>query len=320
MRWVAKAIVQKGLGALPNPERVNYVLQRHVTHSLPAPERTLRRKFRRAVQHLKTYERFGPDHPLGEAVFYEFGAGWDLAVPLSFWALGVDRQILVDVRPNLHLSLVNVTLERLARLGPELGQEVGRELRIPRSAPLRPFAELEERFGISYLAPCDARRTGLDSGSVDFVSSTSTLEHVPHAELVPLLAESRRLLRAGGILSAVIDISDHYARFDPSVSPYNFLRYSDPVWSLVNSRLQHQNRLRRPEYRDAFRTAGLEVVWEKAWRPPDAELAPLRALKPAERFRTYSTKELAVQTLRLVARPAVAPSPDALEELAHIGG
>ena len=173
MRWLAKAFLQKSLSALPQAERANYLLQRHVTRSLPGAEAGFRRRFERATRHVEAYAEHGPMRPLGEAVFYEFGAGWDLAVPLSFWALGVERQVLVDLRPNVRVDLVNTSIERLARLA---SRSAACATRADRS---RSVEELEPRFGIRYLAPLDARATGLPAGSVDFVTSTSTLEHIP---------------------------------------------------------------------------------------------------------------------------------------------
>ena len=304
MRWLAKALVQKSLSALPQAERANYLLQRRVTRSLPGPEAGFRRRFQRAVRHLDAFEKHGPKRRLDETVFYEFGAGWDLAVPLSLWALGVQQQILVDLRPNVHLDLVEVSVERLRRLCAE------RSLRDP-GGPIGSLGELEPRFGIRYLAPIDARATGLPAGSIDVVTSTSTLEHVPEEDLVPLLAECRRLLRPDGVLSSRIDLSDHYAHFDHTLSPYNFLRYSDRTWGLLNSSLLHQNRLRRSDYVSAFERAGLAVVAEKPWRP-DADIP--NDLAP--RFRTYEPDDLAVVGLRIVA----VPSPDALEEHEHVVG
>jgi SAM-dependent methyltransferase len=304
VRWLAKVFLQKSLSALPQPERANYLLQRHVTRSLPGLEEGFRRRFRRARRHVAAYAEHGPRRPLGEAVFYEFGAGWDLAVPLSFWALGVERQILVDRRPNVRVDLVNRSIERLARLLAEHG------LRDP-GGPIASLEELEARFGIHYLAPRDARATALPAGSVDFVSSTSTLEHVPAEELVPLLAECNRLLRPDGAVSSRIDLSDHYSHFDGSLSPYNFLRFDDRRWRLANSSLLFQNRLRRPDYLAAFRAAGLAVVAEKAWWPDEALPDDL-----AERFRAYEPEDLAVVGLRLVA----VPSPNALVEPEDVGG
>ena len=99
MRWVAKAALQRGLGLMPQGERVNYLFQRHVARSLPGGEPVVRRKLARARQHLEAFGRPGED-----AVFYEFGAGWDLAIPLSYAALGVRRQVLVDIRPSARVE------------------------------------------------------------------------------------------------------------------------------------------------------------------------------------------------------------------------
>ena len=304
MRWLAKAIVQKSLSTLPQAERANYLLQRHVTHSLPGPEARFRRRFRRAEKHLGAFEAHGPKRPLAEAVFYEFGAGWDLTMPLSLWALGVERQVLVDLRPHVRVDLVNVAIERLGRLATERSQ------RDP-GGPIASLEHLEPRFGIRYLAPSDARATGLPAASIDVVTSTNTLEHIPEKDLVPLLTECRRLLRPDGVLSSRIDLSDHYSHFDHSLSPYNFLRYSDRKWALLNSSLLHQNRLRRPDYISAFQRAGFKVVDETAWRP-DAELPE----DLAPRFGSYDPEELAVVGLRIV----VLPSPDVFEEPEHVGG
>src|SRR5919109_3082569 len=112
MRWVAKAALQRGLGLLPQGERLNYLFQRHVARTLPGGEPAVRRKLARARQHLSAYGQ-----PAEDAVFYEFGAGWDLAIPLSYAALGVGRQILVDIRPSARVELVNETLGLLEGIG-----------------------------------------------------------------------------------------------------------------------------------------------------------------------------------------------------------
>jgi SAM-dependent methyltransferase len=316
MRWLAKAALQKAMSALPRAEGVNYLFQRHVAKSLPAPEEALTQKFARAALHVEAYAEHGPPRPLGEAVFYEFGAGWDLAVQLSYWCLGVERQVLVDLRPNLRFELVNVTIERLHSLATELGREAGRETRAPDAAPIGSAHDLEQRFGILYLAPRDARDSGLEPSSVDFVSSTNTLEHIPARDIVPLLAECQRLLRPDGAFSSRIDLRDHFAYFDRGLSRYNFLRYSDKAWEVLNSSVLYQNRLRRSDYLRAFEKAGLTIVREDAARPNEAELEGLRRQKVAERFRTYALDDLGVQSLALVARR----SPDTAEQGAHVSG
>ena len=301
MRWLAKAVLQRGMGAVPQGERLNYVFQRHVLRSLPAGESVFRRKFSRALQHLGAYEEHGPGAPREEAVFYEFGAGWDLAIPVAFAALGVGRQVLVDIRPSVRLELVNDSLAALERLRPELEAEAGRELRAFGCA-LDSLDELGPRLGIRYLAPCDARDTGLDEASIDFVSSTDTCEHIPGEDLAAIFRECRRLLRPGGAFSCRIDLQDHYAYFDRSLSRYNFLRFSDRSWRLVNSPLHHQNRLRSPDYLRLVRDAGLELVSETPSGPSAEGLAELSGLPLAERFRGYTPEELGVTILSFVAR------------------
>jgi SAM-dependent methyltransferase len=304
MRWLAKAAVQKGFGVLPQGERLNYVFQRRVLRSLPAGDGALRQKFSRALQHLGAYEEHGPAVPAAEATFYEFGAGWDLAIPVAYALLGVGRQVLVDIRPSARVELVNDSLASYERLRGELEAVAGRELQ-PLGRPISRLEELEERFGIRYLAPCDARGTGLPAESIEFVSSTDTCEHIPGADLAEIFRECFRLLRPGGAFSCRIDLQDHYAYFDRSLSRYHFLRYSDRAWSLVNSPLHHQNRLRSPEYLRLVRDAGFELVVEKPSGPSDEGRAELARLPLAERFRGFTPDELGVTVLSFVAR-----SPD----------
>jgi SAM-dependent methyltransferase len=301
MRWLAKATLQRALGALPQGERLNYVFQRHVLHSFPLGDAAYRQKFTRAVNHLALYEEHGPDVPTAEATFFEFGAGWDLAIPLSYALLGVGRQIVIDIRPSARIELVNETMAALDRLRPELEVAAGRSLR-ELGEPITSIAELETRFGIHYLAPCDARGTGLRPGVVDFVSSTDVCEHIPAADLAGVFAECRRLLRPGGAFSCRIDLQDHYSYFDRSVSRYNFLRFPDRRWALVNSPLHYQNRLRSPDYLRLVRGAGLDLVAENPSGPSDEGRSELQNLPLAKQFRGYSPEELGVTILSFVAR------------------
>src|SRR5690348_4582329 len=133
MRWLAKAALQRTLGALPQGERLNYVFQRHVLRSFPVGDAAYRQKLARAANHLAAYEEHGPGVPPAEATFFEFGAGWDLAIPLSYALLGVGRQIVIDIRPSARVELVNETISALDRLHPD--REIG--------GPISSITELE---------------------------------------------------------------------------------------------------------------------------------------------------------------------------------
>lgn len=300
MRWLAKAALQRVLGVLPQGERLNYVFQRQVLHSFPIGDGALRQKFARAASHLRAFEEHVPDVPASEATFFEFGAGWDLAIPLAYAALGVGHQVLIDIRPSARTELVNETIAAFSRIRPELEEAAGQSVR-DLGGPIETLDELETRFGIRYLAPCDARTTGLPPGSVDFVSSTDTCEHIPATDLAAIFVECHRLLRPRGAFSCRIDLQDHYAYFDSSLSRYNFLRFSERTWALVNSPLHYQNRLRAPEYLRLVREAGLDLVVENPSGPSEQGRAELQALPVAEPFRSYSQEDLGVTILSFVA-------------------
>jgi SAM-dependent methyltransferase len=306
MKWLLKAALQKALSGLPAGRTVNHLFQRQVSRTLPIDDARLRRKVRRAANHFEAFRAHVTTRAASDAVFYEFGAGWDLVVPLVFYSLGVDRQVVVDRAENVRLELVNDALTRLNARRGGFERSLGVSLR-PLGGELPSLADLEDRLGIEYLAPRDASNTGLPAGSVHFVSSTSTLEHVPEPDILAVLVECRRLLRPGGIISSLVDMRDHHAYFDDSVSPHNFLKFSSRTWRLINSSLNYQNRLRHPDYIRLFEQAGFEILVEKTVAPTDAQLATLRGMALADEFRgRYSLEELGARSLHVVAR---APEP-----------
>jgi SAM-dependent methyltransferase len=311
VHWLVKRGLQNALGVLPASESANYVFQRYVTHRLPIGDRGVAQKFRRATSHLAGYEEHGPGRPLEDAVTYEFGTGWDLAIPLSYAALGVGRQVLVDIRPNLRLELVNASLQSLGRQHEALAEIAGRELRGLGPADVASAEELRARFGIEYRAPLDARATRLPASSVDLVTSTNTLEHVPREAIALILREAARLLRPDGVMSFRIDMQDHSSYVDPRRSPYDYLCYSDRAWRFLSPKLEYENRLRLPDYRALFAEAGLAIVDETVSRPRPEHLAALAQVPLAPRFRGYAPEDLAARALAVVLRPR---SPDRVEQ------
>ncbi|MGH2713340.1 MAG: class I SAM-dependent methyltransferase [Thermoleophilaceae bacterium] len=300
MRWIAKAAVQRGLGALPRADRLNYWFQTRVTKGLPRDEDNFRLHVDKTLEHFAAFRRHGARAP-GEAHFYEFGAGWDLITPIVLSVLGVGRQTIVDIRANLRPELVNGTVARLGRYRELLEGAAGGSPAWPKAGAVETAADLE-RFGIRYLAPCDARATGLEAASVDCISSTFTLEHIPARDIAAILDESRRLLRPGAVISSAIDMNDHYSFFDPSISSYNFLKFGDGVWRIVNSPIHFQNRLRLPDYEGMFSAAGFDILERKVEAVRAEDRAAIERLALAPRFRDrYSTDELLVRGVTLVA-------------------
>jgi len=302
MRWVAKAAVQKLIGLLPDPERWNYVLQRHVMKSLPRGDSVFVWKLATTVRHLETVRDLDPEADVSSLAFFEFGAGWDLTGPLAFSALGVTDQTLVDVRRNVRLGLVNDALVRVPPLLRKLGHEPTRDLG---NAPIASVDELQERTGIKYIAPADARATGFPDGTFDVITSTVTLEHVPRGQIAEILHESARILRPGGLFSAVIDMQDHYSYFDSRISVYNFLRYEDRTWGWIDSNVHHQNRLRASDYLALGADSRFDLVLDKRVELRSEDFAALARTPLATRFRQYERTDLAARGMRVVFRKPV---------------
>ena len=301
MNWKYKALLQLAFSHVPGGERFYYFAQRYVTRSLPTRDAALAHIVSSAKEHIDVIQRYYR-RPLREATFYEFGAGWDLIVPLAFYAFGVERQILVDIRNLLRLELVNDTIEKLQRMALDLGLLRKPERYIERGSQRAIRASLKNYYGIDHRAPCDARHTGLETGSIDCITSTNTLEHIPPQDIQAALRECHRLLRDGGLMSFRIDYRDHYSYFDSGISVYNFLQYSDKVWALFNPPLHYQNRFRHRDYLELFQAAGFEVVEEQHCDGTAADLETIERLPLDKRFRTYSPEELAIRYAHIVLR------------------
>lgn len=294
MNWKLKGLAQSAVSRLPFAGTINYWGQKYVTHAHD-PVAVVEDRLDKARWFLGRYrEHGGSDH--GESQFFEFGAGWDLAGPLSMYALGVTRQHIVDITPCARLELVNGVIAELNRRGGEL--------RRPPGAPLTSLRELEPRFGIRYRAPADARATALPGVSVDCIVSTYTMEHIPEPDLRAILAEGRRILKPGGLVLSLIDYQDHYSYRDPSISVYNFLQYSGSQWRWFNSSLHYQNRLRHSQYQRLFAEAGFEILVEDLKRPVDKDLARFRDLRLAPSFLSFTAADLTILGSGMVCRRA----------------
>lgn len=300
MNWQCKALIQLALSSIPKGEYLNYLLQRYVTKSVPASEVGFIAAVSYANRHIDAVRRY-LSRPIAEATFYEFGAGWDITIPLTYYGLGAEHQILVDIRRLLQIEVVNDTIQKFQTTRCDLGIA-----RRPASYLNGRQSDLtiilNKHYGIDYRAPCDAKRTGLRSRSIDCVTSTATLEHIPPADIGKILRECHRILRDDGVMSLLIDYDDHYSYFDSNVSGYNFLQYSDRLWAVFNPSLHQQNRLRHRDYLEILRDSGFDVIEDQHKDGSDVDLQVLGPLALASRFKSYTVAELAVHNSLIVTR------------------
>ena len=182
-------------------------------------------------------------------VVFEFGAGKSLVQNL-YLSNFVKRQIVVDLYPMLDFELVDSEREKLLEI---------ENLRL--RSKIKNLKDLEN-YGIYYIAPYDATKIHLSNKSIDACISTNTLEHIPKFDIILIFSELYKKLKDEGIVSLIIDYSDHYAHSDNNISLLNFLKFSNRQWKRYNHNIHFQNRLRHYEYIDIFEKIGFRIIKE----------------------------------------------------------
>jgi hypothetical protein len=296
MTWKLKALMHNVMPLIPGGDRCHFWIQRHVTKKIPRTEQRFLHAVSTAEKHIDSFLHHS-ETPLHDARFYEFGAGWDLVTQLTFFALGVDRQIIVDLKPLLRAELANDSATRIRNLkghsfkrvpAKTIGKDVVNDLRA--------------HYGIEYFAPYDARSTLLPDSSVDCITSTETIAHIPEQDLKSILTECGRILKLGGIMSMHTNYDDLYSFFDPRISAYNFLKYSDTQWHLFNPAQHFQNRLRHSDYLRLFTDLGLEIMEENKKCATPQDFKCLSGLRLAPKFQGYALEDLAIHGAHFVVR------------------
>jgi hypothetical protein len=304
-KWVLKAIVQKGISFLPFSHRINYFLQRHVSRGLRLTDVYFRDRIRMARLHLET---------CGElpAATLEIGTGWHPIVPVAFYLAGVETIHTADHYRHLSRKTLRETLDYFVGPGREILAAEGFPIRQTRMKKLEELKanrhlsaeELLDSLCIRTHLLKNGQAAAIPAGTIHLIHSNNTLAHIYDDKLVPLLKEMRRVSGRDGVLSHFVDLCDHFAHIDPSISVFHFLRYSDKQWRLRDNSLQAQSRNRLPDYLRLFEAAGLAVSETNCQRSPGEALEQV-ALH--ERFREYSVDDLLVTHAQFISRPGGRP-------------
>jgi SAM-dependent methyltransferase len=310
-KWVIKAIVQKVISFLPLSHRINYFFQKHVTGGIILDDAHFGLKFQHARDHLLCMnERLDGQEA---ARVLELGTGWYPVVPLLFYLSGAEEVVSVDIRSWMTARTQRLTVEKyrewkekglLEEIWPLVDQQRWESLMALYSGNSSPD---RDRFNSHIrLRPVvgDARSLDLHPGSVDFVCSNNTFEHIPAPVLRDILLEFKRVLRPGGWMSHFVDMSDHFAHFDPRITIYNFLRFSAKRWQQIDNSIQPQNRLRLCDYREMYAELNIGVEEEDV-RPGQVE--ELDRIRVHPEFKEYTREELAVSHVSLISPGATRP-------------
>ena len=296
-KWIAKAVVQKVLSLLPGAHGWNKWFQKHVTRGYWLTPDLFARKRRHALEHLEAYQRWHTPSGSVPKTALEIGTGWYPVVPLSLIAAGVERVYSVDIVWLCTKEQLSRTLEHFLNedgLNPAVRN---RFASVHSQLNRQPLHQSLEDLGIHYLIG-DARRLDLPADSVDLIHSNNTFEHIPESILEGILSEFERVLRPGGVQTHFVDLTDHFAHFDRSITPYHFLQFSDRAWRWIDNGIQPMNRMRQSDYLRMYERVGIRPV-EHTWEPGD--LQALAQIRRSKRFAAYSAEDAAVTHCRITS-------------------
>jgi hypothetical protein len=311
---------------MPASHKWNLFFQQYVTRSLELSGNRFEMRLDACQRHLDNMWSLRPDRTSGFTAL-EVGTGWYPVVPLGLFLCGASEVWSFDIAPllslprlqrvfarfdeyarsgALHKHLPGVWPERLERLR-QAAARAGFPLASP-SASVEPEGrEATDGSPTAVLAELNihvqvrgADHTGLPLGSIDLFASTSVLQYIPRETLKSILAEFKRIGTPYAAQSHYLNLVDQYSYFDKSISPLNFLRYSNRQWKYLNSPLTWLNRLRISDYRILFAEAGFEITKENSASGSPGDLEKIQL---APEFQHYSQQNLLVIYSWLVAQP-----------------
>jgi hypothetical protein len=311
--WLIKSAIHHVIALLPGSQKWNEWFQVHVSKSLDLSRGEFQQKLECCRHCMEDFLQVRQGNP-GNFTALELGTGWYPVVPVGLYLCGAEEVWTFDIDPLLRRErlkkvfnyfcdngargslqtilpwLRKERLERLCGLMKEDGADSAEAL----------LAKLNIHFEVR-----DAQNTGLKPRSIDLFFSYSVLEYIPPGVLAGIFSEFRRLSRANAVMAHHIDLFDQFCRFDSSITPLNFLKYSDPQWKWLRSPLTPANRLRISDYRALIAQAGFEVFREVDDSRPAEELAKIRL---APEFQDRSREDLLVASAWVAAKASGAPN------------
>lgn len=297
-KWIVKVIIQKTISYAPYSNRINYLFQRFVTKNIFLSDDLFLDRLGHARDHLISFNKFSTKAIPSSAL--EMGTGWYPIVPIAFFLAGVNKIYSVDISFLTSQERIKTVLRKFVEID-ESGILSSYIACIPdRIAQMKNLLleidnlsldEVLSKLHITYLIE-DACKLSLPDDSIDFINSNNTFEHISPDILIPIMKQLKRVLnKANGVMSHFIDLSDHYAHFDSSISHYNFLKFSEKQWRWINNPLQFQNRLRVYDYKKIYSDLKIGIAKETL---RSGSLSDLRAVKLADKFRNHPECETAV--------------------------
>jgi len=297
--------VQKTISFLPGSHKINYLFQKYVTKGVYLTQDYFEDRLTHATSHAKSFIEMQGN--INGITTMELGTGWYPVVPITMFLCGAKEIITVDIDRLLTKERLQTTLRMFTQhndasslkslpLSPARWQALEK---LTDESDAMTLDEMLKRLNLRYLVT-DARQLPLDSDSIDMVHSNNTFEHVYASVLSDILKEMKRVVKKNhqGVMSHAIDLSDHFAHFDTSITVYNFLKFSDAQWKWIDNSIQPMNRLRQSDYLKIYERLAIPLTKLLSQAPRKETLS---AVSPGGKFKGYDADDLAVTQCRIVS-------------------
>ncbi|NNC83282.1 MAG: hypothetical protein HKN79_06870, partial [Flavobacteriales bacterium] len=110
-KWHLKALVQKGLSFLPDPEKANHVFQKYVTKGVHLDDEHFGYKIEHASDHIRYAQAYlDTDRDLE---ILELGTGWYPIIPISFYLSGLGSVTSLDIQSWLTADSLRTAIHKM---------------------------------------------------------------------------------------------------------------------------------------------------------------------------------------------------------------
>ncbi len=260
--WILKAIIQKSISFLPFKHNINFLFQKYVTKGVHLSDSLFADKLAHCDRHLLYFKKYSAENNNFTAL--EIGTGWYPIVPIGLYLYGAEKIYTIDISPLMNETRIRQTIDKIIQHS-EKGfnftiqqQRLDKLKQLAKQTDLNANQILEQMNIVSMIA--DARKIDLPTGSIDLLNSNNTFEHIYPEILIDILKEFKRIAKPGGVMSHAIDMSDHFSHLDKSITPYNFLKFSEGQWRWIDNSIQPQNRMRLYEHTSLYNYAEIPIT------------------------------------------------------------
>jgi hypothetical protein len=256
--------------------------------------------FERAERNVAACLKYGPLQA-GDLVL-ELGTGWVHWEALTLRLFFDFRAVLYDVWDNRQLialkSFVGQLEERFGQKGFLDGCDFDRARSLIREIERVPtFDDLYEMLGFRYVVDRGGLMECLPRNAFRLVISAGVMEHIASATAPQFVSNMASLLVKGGLGIHSINLGDHLYFYDRSVSPKQYLAYSESHWKRwCENGVQYINLIQRSDWLRMFTQAGFSILEERG------SYANLAGLRIHPRYQSLGRKDIDCTYLALIVQ------------------